>query len=227
MATLNDYNANIIDLVPCLLKEWVMEQYNKEFVDATDDEIKKAKEYVLKRDSTTLMLIGADQGWYGSLKNQLQQNMAMGTNNYTKSVDVTMNILNTFAKTFKSNGNQRKGGIKHNNTKVAFAHKESKKSCDEDHIAKVCPKKGKGKEEAQVHTQLEATLNKSDEEKEELGYVYHQNLTGLVWKMCLLIDSKSSIDIFNNKDYLKGVHKAKKTLKLHCDAGHIYVYKKG
>ena len=49
-----------------------------------------------------MLLIGADQGCYGSLKNQLQQNMAIGTNNYPKSVDETMNVLNPFAKTSKS-----------------------------------------------------------------------------------------------------------------------------
>ena len=30
-----------------------------------------------------------------------------------------------------------------------------------------------------------------------------------------------------NKAYLKGAHKAKKPLKLHCNAGHIYLYEKG
>ena len=231
MATLKDYNASIVDLVPCLMEEWVKEQYTKELADATEDKIKKAKEYMLKRGSATLLLIGSDQGWYGSLKNQLQQNMTMGTNNYPKSVDEIMNILNTFAKTLKSMG-VKEGGIKHDNTKVAFAQKESKKiicyhCSEEDHIAKVYPKKVKGKEEAQVHTQLEVMLNESDGEEEELGYVYHQNSTGLVWKTCLLIDSKSSIDIFNKKDYLKGVHETKKPLKLHCNIRHNYIYKIG
>ena len=120
-------------------------------MDATDTELKKAKEYVLKTGSATLLLIGADQGQYGSLKNQLQQNMSMGTNNYTKSVDEAMNILNTFAKASKSNGNPRKGEIKQDNTKIAFAQKESEKiicyHCgEEDHITKVCPKKEKTKE---------------------------------------------------------------------------------
>ena len=145
--------------------------------------------------------------------------MSMGTNNYPKSVDWTMNILNTFAKTSKSNWNQRKGGIKQDNTEVAFTQKERKKiicyHCDEeDHIAKVCPKKGKPKEEARVHTQLEANMDQDDDEEEELGYIYHQNLTGMAWKICLLIDSKSSINIFKSKEYLKEVHKAKMPLKL-------------
>ena len=75
MATLDDDNTNIVDLVPCLLEEWVKEQYNKELVDATDDKIKKAKEYLLKRNFAALLLIGTDQGWYGGLKNQFQQKM--------------------------------------------------------------------------------------------------------------------------------------------------------
>ena len=60
-----------------------------------------------------------------------------------------------------------------------------------------------------------------------MGYVYIQNETGLVWKTSIFIDSESSMDIFTNKDYLKGVHKAKKPLKFHCNAGHIYIYEKG
>ena len=59
MATLDDYIANIMDLVPCLLEERLKEQYNKELVNATGDEVKKGKEYVLKRGSATLLLIGS------------------------------------------------------------------------------------------------------------------------------------------------------------------------
>ena len=51
-----------------------------------------------------------------------------------------------------------------------------------------------------------------DDEEEELG-------------ICLLIDSEISIDIFNNKDYLKGIYMQKRPLKLHYNAGHIYVKK--
>ena len=79
----------------------------------------------------------------------------------------------------------------------------------------------KGKEETQVHVQLEAILNVIDKEEEDLRYVYHQNSMGLVWKTCLLIDSKSSIVIFNKKENVKRVHKTKKPLKFHCNAGHI------
>ena len=64
MGTLVNYNANIVDLVLCLLEEQVKELYNKDFANATDDEIKKVKEYVLERGSA-----------------KLHQNMATGTNN--------------------------------------------------------------------------------------------------------------------------------------------------
>ena len=62
MVTLDDYNANIVDLLPCLPEEKVKEEYDKELVNATDDKVKKAREYVLKRGSATLLLIGADRG---------------------------------------------------------------------------------------------------------------------------------------------------------------------
>ena len=57
-----------------------------------------AREQVFKRGLATLLLIRADYGHYGIMKNQVQQNMAMGTNNYPKSGDDTMNTLNTCAK---------------------------------------------------------------------------------------------------------------------------------
>ena len=49
-----------------------------------------------------MLLTVADQVHYGAMKNEMQQNMAMGTNNYPKSVDETMNILNTFEKMSKA-----------------------------------------------------------------------------------------------------------------------------
>ena len=72
MATLDDYNANIVDLLSCLLEGRVREQYNKDLANATDERNKNLKKYVLKRGSATLLLIGADQGCCASLKNQLQ-----------------------------------------------------------------------------------------------------------------------------------------------------------
>ena len=66
-----------------------------------------------------------------------------------------------------------------------------------------------------------------DDDEEELGYIYHQNITGLTWKTCLLIDSKSSVDIFNNRKFLTGIHKVKKPLELHCYSGCVHVDQKG
>ena len=40
---------------------------------ATEEEIKKAKEYVLKKGLATLLLVGADCTRYGNVKNQMQQ----------------------------------------------------------------------------------------------------------------------------------------------------------
>ena len=63
--------------------------------------------------------------------------------------------------------------------------------------------------------------------EDELGYVYHQRLPGLDWKTCLLINSESSVDIFNNSELLTNIHPAKKPLKLHCNAGYIHMTQKG
>ena len=60
----------------------------------------------------------------------------------------------------------------------------------------------------QVHNQVTEDLESEGEE--ELGHIYHQNFSGLVWKTCLLIDSESGMDIFNNDYYQTGIHKIKK-----------------
>ena len=74
------YDANILGLVPCLVEETVKEMFRLVMELATEDEIKKAEEYVLKRGLSTLLLIGMDQGRYDGMKHQMQQNMALGMN---------------------------------------------------------------------------------------------------------------------------------------------------
>ena len=103
MAALDDYNENVVDLVPCLVEDALKELINMTMDLATEKEIKKARDYVLKRGTATLLLIGADRRRYGAMKNVMQQNLPMGTNNYPKSIDETKNILNTFAKMNKKN----------------------------------------------------------------------------------------------------------------------------
>ena len=66
-----------------------------------------------------------------------------------------------------------------------------------------------------------------DEKEDELGYVYIQNLQGLDWSTCLLINSESSVDIFKNAILLTKIHQVRKSLKLHCNTGHIQVTEKG
>ena len=86
---------------------------------AKEEEIRAARGFELKRGWATLLLIVVDHAWYGIMKYQMQQNMAVGTNNYPKSVNETMNILDTFANTNKELVElfQRN----ESNTEVAFA----------------------------------------------------------------------------------------------------------
>ena len=72
MATLDDYDTNIVSLVPCLVEEMVKKMFGTTVILANDEEIKKAKEYVMKRGSATLLLIDADRNRYGGMKNQMQ-----------------------------------------------------------------------------------------------------------------------------------------------------------
>ena len=60
MVKLDDYDANIVGLVPCLVEDIIKEMFEIKMDLATEDEIKKANEYVLKRGSATLLLIGTD-----------------------------------------------------------------------------------------------------------------------------------------------------------------------
>ena len=99
----------------------------------------------------------------------------MGTNIYTNSVDEIMNILDTFAKTYKLNANAKKIEQQQDTVEVALMLKEEKIICHhcgkEDRIKKVCPMKGKDKEEDHIHTQLGDIHDKEEEEGKELGYI--------------------------------------------------------
>ena len=124
---------------------------------ATEEEIKKAQDNVLKRGFATLLLIEADHTWYGTMKNQMQQNMAMGTNKYPTSVDETMNILNTFAKIGK--------------TMVGKRHTRdlSKVTCYYCN-AKTCPEKET--KEGKIHTHM-VESDIEAEEGDQFGYIHH------------------------------------------------------
>ena len=120
--TFDDYDANVVNLVPCLEEGRLKEMNDKTVEPATKEELRAAREYVLKRRLAILLLIGADCERYRAMKNQMQQNMAMGTNNYPKLLDETMNIFNTFAK--RSKGRVGKKNQKNESSaKVAFAQK--------------------------------------------------------------------------------------------------------
>ena len=54
----------------------------------------------------------------------------------------------------------------------------------------------------QVYIETAEEIENWEEEK-----FNHQNLMGLTWKFCLLIDLESSVDVFKNKKNLMGIHK--------------------
>ena len=60
MATLDDYDPNILDLIPCLLKDEVKEKYNKDIENASETDLKAVKESKQKKTLAALLLIGAD-----------------------------------------------------------------------------------------------------------------------------------------------------------------------
>ena len=140
--------------------------------------------------------------------------------------------MNTFAKTSKGD-NGKKFNYKTKNTEVAFAQTWdlSKITCNncgkKGYYANTYPKKETNW--GSFHTQVTKDTYEGEEESEEseIWYVYHQNLAGLIWKTCLLIDSEISINVFNNLEYLTGIHKVKKTLKFHCNTGCVNVNQKG
>ena len=119
VATLDDYNAIILDLIPCLLKDEVKEKYIKDIKSENEMELKAAKESVKKKTSAALLLIATDYGRYGEVRNHFHQSKAMGTNNYPRSINETMNVLNIFAKPSKGM-NTRKLNYKTDDTEVAF-----------------------------------------------------------------------------------------------------------
>ena len=82
----DDDNPSMVDFVPCLVEDRVKELHGKRVDQATKKELQVAREYVLKIEWATLLLIYLNHGRCRAMENQMQQNMVIGTNNYPKSV---------------------------------------------------------------------------------------------------------------------------------------------
>ena len=73
-------------------------------------------------------------------------------------------------------------------------------NCDKKgHYAKTCPKKEVNK--GQIHTQASKDIHKEENEEtegDELGYIYHQNLPGLIWEKCRQHEPFNDAKMFRN-----------------------------
>ena len=148
--------------------------------EATEDEIDRAKKSLERKASERLLLIGADWHRYGNMKNTMQLNMALGTNNYPDSIKETMNIMNTHqqVKTLYV-----RGVNKENSTELIFAQKGGEKDSGDlyknyllslqrtgglcMHMSK---ERGKGRE--WVHSNIAEGWE--DEDENNAKYMYHQ-----------------------------------------------------
>ena len=73
----------------------------RDFTEATKREVEDCEQKVKKEVMSAPMLHGADKIWYQGFKKTLSQNYLIGTNNYTKTRDEVVNILNTYNKNAK------------------------------------------------------------------------------------------------------------------------------
>ena len=92
----------------------------------------------------------------------MQQNMAMDTNNYPKSVNETMNIPSTFAKMNNGVNGKKPFQRNENNTKVAFAQRDVNvvtcfHCCEKGCFARACPNK-EINNKVHIHTQISNDL---------------------------------------------------------------------
>ena len=107
--------------------------------------MKARKENVKKKTSAALLLIAANCGIYSEMENYLQQNIAMGMNNYPSSTSETMNVLDAFVKTSKEE-NAKIFNYRTQSREKNFKHtwdlsKVTYYNCDEKgHYAKICLK---------------------------------------------------------------------------------------
>ena len=78
VAIFDDYNMNILYLIPCLPVDNVKEKYNKDIMSASESELKAAKESVKKKTLVAILMIGADHGMYGERKNYFNKTWIRG-----------------------------------------------------------------------------------------------------------------------------------------------------
>ena len=87
--------ANILGNIQCLLRDKMKKMFSTKLEDSTKEQLNRAKKYLERKTPGQLLLISADQSRYNDMKNNMQLNMAMGTNNYPNFLKEKMNIMNT------------------------------------------------------------------------------------------------------------------------------------
>ena len=96
--SLDHFDACTLGKFPCLVKKNSANYTTNRFC---EHELKTSEEVVKKEVMAALLLSGADILRYGGLKSTLAQHLSMGINQYPRTVDETLNIINTYHKTTK------------------------------------------------------------------------------------------------------------------------------
>ena len=143
--SMDDYQTCVLEKFPCLMEEKMLEKYDKSMDEATQAEIIECEKAVKKETMTALFIHGADKIGYGGLKRNLAQNMSMGSNQYPRSMEEALNILNTYSKTTRHQKKGKPTKREDRQAGVAFAQTE-KSTGDKKDIKDVacyhCKEKG-------------------------------------------------------------------------------------
>ncbi|KAL7447592.1 hypothetical protein ACHAXS_006643 [Conticribra weissflogii] len=229
------------------------EKLKKTVKTATTAEVEEAMEIAKERFTACLVLNGADNGRYKQLKDDLHNQHMMGTDNYPKTVEHAVKLLNNYKTTKVRGYNPRIGKeehvamIQYGANEKAEKEKKGKKKKKKDevecfrcgelgHYASEC-----NKAHADSVDDGLANINVDSEDDDYDDNASHgmqalmieeHGISMLQARKTLnpnhfYVDTCATYSSSINKDFLSDIHETNQGLHGHCNAESIYINKKG
>ena len=181
-------------------------------------------------------IIHSDRSPFGDLITGLQNNYLMGQDNYPKTLtDAYSRLVNWKLPTGNNQSGNTGAGISFNTigeVKVKWKAHITCHNCGEKGIfLNECPKPKQ--ESATVHAiASESTPSEGECDNHQNTSSYHSyhflcyynillttKSSHIIPNTWILLDNQSTIDVFSNRNLLRGIHKINATMNIHCNAG--------